>query len=92
MIDAALLDDIAGEVAVKGLGEALPRQLRGKWPDMHFTYCQDDDIATARPVLEREGFNLYLVVGGEGCISFTSDGDCATGIVVAEIEDWEEDR
>nr|WP_321457594.1 DUF6129 family protein [uncultured Cohaesibacter sp.] len=90
MIDAALLDDVVGEVSAKGLGEELSAHLRTKWPAIHFTFCQDDDISTAQPIKEHETFNLYLVVGGEGCISFTSEAESATGIVVAEVEPWEE--
>ena len=90
MIDAALLDDVAGEIATKGLGEEISAFLRTKWPEVHFTFCQDDDISTAQPVREHDAFNLYLVVGGEGCISFTSEVQSATGVVVAEIEDWDD--
>lgn len=90
MIDAALLDDVVGEVSAQGPGEEISAYLRSKWPKVHFTYCQDDDITTAQPIREHKTFNLYLVVGGEGCISFTSSEQTATGIVVAEVEEWEE--
>jgi hypothetical protein len=38
--------------------------LRGRWPGLHFTLCGDDDVpARLSPVLERPGFNVYLVNG-----------------------------
>ncbi|WP_319529240.1 DUF6129 family protein [uncultured Cohaesibacter sp.] len=90
MIAEPILDDVVKALAGADLGEEISARLRKEWPDIHFTYCQDDDIAAATPVRECETFNLYLVAGGEGCISFTRDTDRATGIVVAEIEAWED--
>jgi hypothetical protein len=60
--------------------------LRGEFPDIHFTYCMDDDVYAAMPVLEREGFNLYLIDSRNHCLSFTQDSEIATGVVVAEVE------
>jgi hypothetical protein len=68
--------------------DALIGALRREWPSYHFTYCQDDDVAAAaRPIRERARFNLYLVAGRGGCISFTRDPDSATGLVIAERDD-----
>ena len=52
---------------------------------IHFTYCMDDDLPNNTPVIEHEGFNLYLIDGREHCLCLTNDYDVATGIVVAEI-------
>ena len=60
--------------------------LRGHFPDIHFTYCMDDDVYAAKPVLEGESFNLYLIDSRSHCLGFTQDGDIATGIVVAEVD------
>lgn len=89
MIHDAVLDRVVEEVASSILDEGLSARLRALWPDIHFTYCQDDDIAAAKPVRELAQFNLYLVASGEGCIVFTSQGERATGIVIAEIEEGE---
>ena len=61
-------------------------RLRGEFPDIHFTYCMDDDVFAALPVLEQERFNLYLVDSRNHCISLTQDREIATGILVAEVE------
>lgn len=59
--------------------------LRKEFPDIHFTYCTDDDIVESRPVESHERFNLYLVDGRDHCLRFTTDLEEATGIVLAEI-------
>ena len=90
MIGEAILNDVATAVETIGLAEDVSAHLRKQWPDIHFTYCQDDDITAAKPVRTCKDFNLYLVSGGQGCISFTSDYDRATGIVVADLDVWED--
>jgi hypothetical protein len=45
----------------------------------------DDDLPNNTPVIEHEGFNLYLIDGREHCLCLTNDYEVATGIVVAEI-------
>ena len=90
MIETAYLDEIQQMVVRANPNEETVTLLRNKWPDFHFTYCQDDDISAASPVRETEKFNLYLVKSGEGCITFTTSPEHATGLVVAEIENWEE--
>ncbi len=73
------------------LDEAVVMGLRNAYPDFHFTYCMDDDIVTGKPVLEREGFNLYLIDGREHCLCLTNNHDVATGVVVAEVVEDEND-
>ncbi len=87
MITQAQLEQV-GELVVKGavLESGSVDILRSEFPDIHFTYCMDDDVYATRPVLERERFNLYLIDSRNYCLSFTQDNDVATGIVVAEIE------
>lgn len=69
------------------LDEAVVSGLRKAYPDVHFTYCMDDDIVTGKPVIERDAFNLYLIDGREHCLCLTNDYDVATGVVVAEVVD-----
>lgn len=68
----------------------LAARLRAQFPGLSFTVCADDDIIAARPVVEREGFNLYLVDGGSHCLSLTRDAASASGVVVAWVEAEEE--
>ena len=75
---------MAGSLA---LSESMLPGLREQFPGIHFTYCLDDDIIGARPVLQHERFNLYLVDTSSHCFTFTADAALATGIVVAEIDD-----
>ena len=61
--------------------------LRKEFPDIHFTYCTDDDILDAHPLESHNKLNLYLVDGRDHCLKFTSALDEATGVVLAEIID-----
>ena len=86
MITQEQLQQIGQLISGKPLSEEVIGDLRGQFPDHHFTYCQDDDVMAA-PVYESEGFNLYLVDSSSHCLCFTKDMDVATGVVVAEIEE-----
>jgi hypothetical protein len=62
--------------------------LKQTWPDLRFTFCNDDDMpARLPPTLKCEKFNLYLVGGSEHCISLTDDPLQAIGVVVAELDE-----
>lgn len=87
MLEASLVDTIACQVESQLLDEATITSLRSAYPEVHFTYCLDDDIVTGKPVIERENFNIYLIDGREHCLCLTNDYDTATGIVVAEVID-----
>ncbi len=65
----------------------LVTQLRTAFPGISFTLCDDDDIIGARPVLERPGFNLYLVDASDHCMKLTRFPEHATGVVVAMVEE-----
>jgi hypothetical protein len=68
------------------LSESMVGQLRCSFPGIHFTYCMDDDLAEATPVLTAPAFNLYLIDSRNHCLSFTSNLAVASGVVVAEID------
>ncbi|MEJ2141943.1 MAG: DUF6129 family protein [Gammaproteobacteria bacterium] len=89
MLETRLVATIADQVATQILDEATVSSLRNKYPEVHFTYCLDDDIVTGKPVIEHENFNIYLIDGREHCLCLTNDYDNATGIVVAEVIDDE---
>ncbi len=90
MITPELAVSIADRIDGETLDEAVVSGLREAWPDLHFTYCLDDDIINGKPVLERDGFNIYLVDGREHCLCLTNDYETATGVVLAEVidDDW----
>lgn len=87
MLEASLVDTIACQVESQLLDDSTIMSLRNAYPEVHFTYCMDDDIVTGKPVIERENFNIYLIDGREHCLCLTNDYDTATGIVVAEVID-----
>ncbi len=87
MITETQLDGVGDFISSHPLGEPLVMELRQRYPEIHFTYCMDDDVIAATPLREAERFNLYLIDSRNHCLSFTQDLDVATGVVVAEIED-----
>ncbi len=86
MISQQQLDQVAEALGDRLLDEAVVNDLRGRFPEIHFTYCMDDDVIAAAPVHESSAFNLYLIDSRNHCLCFTQDTSVATGIVVAEIE------
>ncbi|MBE0434452.1 MAG: hypothetical protein IBX56_01460 [Methylomicrobium sp.] len=87
MITPELAGAIAATVENEGVDETVIGRLRADHPGIHFTWCLDDDIPNHEPVLERPGFNLYLVDGRDHCLCLTQDWTHASGFVVAEIID-----
>ncbi len=87
MIAADTLQQIAGRAAALGvLNEGALHALKTSWPDLRFTLCSDDDMpARMKPALSREQFNLYLIGGGDHCLSLTDDPQCAIGVVLAQV-------
>lgn len=86
MITQEQLEQLSRRIDAQPVSEALVQQLRDDHPDIHFTYCMDDDVVAATPVVERDAFNLYLIDSRNHCLSFTQDMQVATGVVVAELE------
>lgn len=85
MIETEIVTQIAKFVEQHSLSETTLTTLRQTYPSIHFTYCSDDDIHSARPVMEQAEFNIYLVDTRGHCFTLTSDFDNATGIVLAEV-------
>jgi stress response protein SCP2 len=85
MIEPEIVDQIAKFVAQQQVNEATLIQLRQTYPSIHFTYCSDDDIHSARPVVEHAEFNIYLVNTSEHCFTLTPNFEQATGMVLAEV-------
>ena len=91
MISDAVIDDVAVTLRAEGVGEQTVMALRAKWPSVHFTYCMDDDIIGTEPVRRAEAFNIYLVDAHAHCLTMTENRDAATGLVIAERLEGEDD-
>ncbi len=89
MIVPETLEQIANSTASLGaLNEHALATLKQTWPDLRFTFCNDDDMpARLPPVLRCENFNLYLVNGSEHCLSLTDDPRQAIGVVLAWVDE-----
>lgn len=85
MISPEQLQRIASTIRAQALDEALVSNLRSEYPGIHFTYCMEDDIPNNEPMLEGDGFNMYLVDGREHCLCLTRNYEYATGVVIAEV-------
>lgn len=89
MISAETIAAIVREVETGGLSEPSLSSLRTRHPQLHFTFCMDDDVGAVEPHLQAAGFNVYLVDGREHCLKFASGLEAATGLVLAEVLDEE---
>lgn len=89
MIETDTVSRIRDLLLEQGVDEGVVGALRASWPDIHFTYCSEDDIHSGKPVEEAEAFSLYLVDSSEHCLCLTSDYASATGLVIAEA--WVEE-
>ena len=89
MLSADTLQQIASTAASIGtLNEAALDSLKKTWPDLRFTFCNDDDMpARLPPVMQSGQFDLYLLGGGEHCLSLTQDVERAIGVVLAQVDE-----
>lgn len=89
MIVPETLERIASTADSHGaLDETTLAALKQTWPDLRFTFCNDDDMpARMPPALRRESFNLYLVNGSEHCLSLTDSPLHAIGVVLAQVDE-----
>lgn len=69
----------------EGLGETTINKLRALFPDIHLTYCMDDDVLGVNPILRFLRMNVYLVDGRGHCLTLSESLDTATGLVLAEV-------
>lgn len=87
MIEEKVIDEINSLLIGHGLDEAAVSELRNKWPNIHFTYCSDDDVCGPSAIRQSDGFSMYLIDSRDHCLNFTSSPEIATGLVLAEHED-----
>lgn len=83
MITTQQIDEIGDWLVDQLEAPRMETELRGRYPDLHFTFCMDDDVVAAVPVKEHATFNLYLVDSSNHCLALTQDMQLATGLVVA---------
>ncbi len=83
-IDETMLAEVAVMVDSHGADSALQENLRQTFPGVRFTLCSEDDIHAGKPVVTKEGFDIYLVGNSEHCLTLTNDFAAATGVVIAE--------
>ena len=90
MVTEEVVNSVAQQLQGVLLDATITQTLRESFPDVHFTYCIDDDVHGPKPVLEDKAFNLYLITTQEHCLAVTSQYNRATGIVVAEVIEEDE--
>ncbi len=91
MIASDTLARIADRVSAIGCDESSLPTLRDEFDPVHFSYCMDDDVVGPGPAYSGAGFNLYLIDACEHCLKLTSSLDSATGVLLAEVIEDEED-
>ena len=89
IVENTIVDAVLEQVEVRGCSEQVGPGLREDFPELHFTFCMDDDVTHGKPVREGTRANLYLVRRGDHCLSLTDDLGAATGFVIAERDDSE---
>ncbi len=85
VIDEALVANVAKMANSKPVDETLREELKQAFPGIRFTLCTEDDIHAGKPVLESDGFEVYLVGSSDSCLTLTNDYALATGVVIAEV-------
>jgi len=80
-----MVADVARLANGKPVDDTLKEELKQAFPGIRFTLCSEDDIHASKPVLESQGFDLYLVGSSDHCLSLTNDFALATGVVIAEV-------
>lgn len=87
MISNEQMQAVGGWLQANADSAVIEQDLRSAFPDMHFTFCLDDDVMSDNPASEVPGFNLYLVDSSSHCLCLTTDPEQASGLVVAELEE-----
>ena len=66
--------------------EPLRASLRARFPGVHLSLCDDDDMPPRLPCAAENALcRLYYVHSGGHCLSLTRDAASATGLAVARI-------
>jgi len=84
VIDEAMVAKVAAHADGQVIGGALQEELKQAFPGVRFTLCSEDDIHAGKPVMAKDGFDIYLVGSSDHCLTLTNDYALATGVVIAE--------
>jgi hypothetical protein len=84
VIDEEMIARVATLANGKVIDDVLKDELKQAFPGIRFTLCSEDDINAGKPVLESQGFDIYLVGSSDHCLTLTNDYSLATGVVIAE--------
>ncbi len=79
------IDEVVAFVEANGLSDSTVSLLRARFAGCHFTYCMDDDVHFSKAYAQRPQFNVYLVDSRQHCSELTTESECASGIVLAEV-------
>ncbi len=85
MIDEAMVKDLVASIDGRPLDVPLLDALKQRFKGIPLTACFEDDVLTGKPVYRTGAFSIYLVGGGDHCLTLTNDYDIATGVVIAEV-------
>ena len=85
MMTEEQLASIVAEVERQGLADSHLTTLRATFPELHFTWCMDEDVCGPQPAAQGKGFNVYLVDSRNHCLCFTPSLALASGVVIAEL-------
>ncbi len=91
MVEEAALDSFAHKLGQMTPQEWTQDNCRRIWDQGSLTVCNENDISgLAKPVMEGDGFDLYLIDASQHCACLTNDFERACGVVVA-LHDEEDD-
>lgn len=90
MIESEQVTEIADWLSQQPLNQDTIQTLRQRYPQMHFSYCMDDDVGAVEPIHQHSAFNLYLLDSSQHCLTFTQNLSAASGLLVAEVIDEDE--
>lgn len=84
MLEPEVARDMAQRFATAASDDDMLRSFKGEYPHLRFVACTEDDVpARLAPWIEVEGVEVYLIQGGEHCLSLSRDPESACGLVFA---------
>lgn len=87
MISEQQIEAVGGWLQVNAGNTSIEQDLRAAFSDMHFTFCLDDDVISDAPAYALPGYKLYMVDSSSHCLCLTNDRECASGLVIAELDE-----
>lgn len=84
MISSQQIETVSSWLQANLNNPSIEQELRSAFPELHFTFCLDDDVMSDHAAVELQTHNLYLVDSSQHCLCLTNDPEQASGLVVAE--------